>query len=240
MNLAVSGQSHVAAAVAAVNNAASTLDTSLLYQQNDHHQQQPISYKIPQVFKWVAQNECKGFKFYPFLVCIITLAFPKITRLQNEIVLGNPSSSMSSARGKRMGQFKMPAAVLWRLLTENNRLGKAHFFARAWMTVKKFQNLCSKHSCHKHCAFLLPWNSVFVVIVCLNVWSGRLCWHISGNVSDLCGILSYFGESINADVWYWFIGSGFHKYTSTFIKCKKCIIWIKLPSSSEWIILTTC
>ena len=49
MNLAVSGQSHVAAAVAAVNNA-STLDTSaLLYQQNDHHQQQPISYKIPQV-----------------------------------------------------------------------------------------------------------------------------------------------------------------------------------------------
>ena len=48
MNLAVSGQSHVAAAVAAVNNA-TTIDTSLLYQQNDHHQQQPISYKIPQV-----------------------------------------------------------------------------------------------------------------------------------------------------------------------------------------------
>jgi hypothetical protein len=47
MNLAVSGSSHVAAAVAAVN---STIDSSaLLYHQADQHQLQPISYKIPQV-----------------------------------------------------------------------------------------------------------------------------------------------------------------------------------------------
>lgn len=47
MNLAMSGTSQVAAAVAAVN---STIDSSaLLYQQADQHQLQPISYKIPQV-----------------------------------------------------------------------------------------------------------------------------------------------------------------------------------------------
>lgn len=52
MNLAVSGQSHMAAAVAAT-----TIDSSaLLYQQNDHHQQQPISYKIPQVSSVLIQQ----------------------------------------------------------------------------------------------------------------------------------------------------------------------------------------